>query len=87
VVLRKSESINDFEGINPFLFILYIMSLLICYAVVHKGVKTSGKIILVTAILPYFFFILLFIRSLFLEGAYKGVIYLFTPKWKKLFGG
>jgi SNF family Na+-dependent transporter len=54
--------------------------------IVRKGVKSSGKIVVFTALMPYFFFIILFIRALSLEGAFEGVLYLFKPKWSKLFG-
>ena len=49
--------------------------------IVRNGVKSSGKIVVVTALLPYFFFIVLFIRALSLDGAVEGVAYLFEPKW------
>ncbi len=42
------------------------MSIVICYLVVNKGVKASGKIIIFTALLPYILFIVLLIRSVFL---------------------
>ncbi len=80
-MLNKSSSINEFGGINPSLFILYIVSIVICYFIVRNGVKSSGKIVIVTALLPYFFFIVLFIRALFLDGAIEGISYLFKPKW------
>jgi SNF family Na+-dependent transporter len=54
--------------------------------IVRKGVKSSGKIIIFTAISPYFFFIVLLVRAIFLDGAIEGISYLFEPKWEKLFG-
>jgi SNF family Na+-dependent transporter len=54
-------------------------SLVICYFVIRKGVKTSGKIITFTAIAPYFLFIILFLRGIFLDGAGRGIKYLFMP--------
>ena len=62
-----------------------MMSLYICYLIVKNGVKTSGKIVSITALMPYLFFIILAIRAIPLEGASSGLSYLFTPKWEKLF--
>lgn len=53
--------------------------------VVKKGVKTSGKIIIFTALMPYFFFFIMLIRALFLEGSGVGLKYLFVPDFTKLF--
>ena len=84
-MLNKSGSINEFGGINIPLFFLYIMSMFVCYFVVKNGVKTSGKIITFTALMPYFFFVVLAIRGVFLDGAGTGILYLLTPKLGKLF--
>ena len=80
-MLKKSSSINEFGGIEPSLFVLYIVSIIICYFIVRNGVKSSGKVVIVTALLPYFFFLVLLIRALSLDGAAEGVSYLFRPKW------
>lgn len=53
--------------------------------VVRKGVKTSGKIIMVTALMPYVFFFILLIRAFFLSGALTGLKYLLVPDFSKLF--
>ena len=53
---------------------------------IKNGVKTSGKIIVFTALVPYFFFLILLIRAFFLEGAVVGLKYLLVPDFSKLFG-
>jgi SNF family Na+-dependent transporter len=86
-ILEQSKSINDFEGINPFLFVLYAASLLICHFIVKNGVKSSGKIITITAISPFVLIFILLIRSLFLNGTQQALTYLFSPKWEKIWEG
>jgi SNF family Na+-dependent transporter len=49
-------------------------------------VKTSGKIVIFTATAPYILFFILFFRAIFLDGAAKGIKYLFMPDISKLFG-
>lgn len=38
--------------------------------IVKKGVKTSGKIVVYTSLMPYFLFFVLAVQGLFLDGAY-----------------
>lgn len=67
------------------LFVLYVSSLLVCHMIVKNGVKQSGKVVVVTALLPFVFLLLLLVRGLFLDGVSDGLAYLFKPKWEKLF--
>lgn len=82
--MHQSTSINEFGGINPFLFIIYIFSLVICHFVIKEGAKTSGKIIIVTASAPFVMFLILVLRGLFLDGAWEGIVFLFKPNWDLL---
>ena len=83
--MHSSNSISDFGSIHPFLFILYAFSLYVCYSIVKKGVKTSGKIVVFTSLTPYVLFLILAIRGLFLDGAMNGLAYLLIPDFSKLF--
>ena len=83
-ILHQSDSINQFEAIDPFLFLLYVGSMCLCYYVIKDGAKTSGKIIIVTASTPFVIFFILVIRGLFLDGALEGIIFLLKPKWELL---
>ena len=47
----------------------------------------SGKIAVYTATSPYIFLFILMPRGLFLEGAFDGIYYLFTPDLNKLWEG
>lgn len=51
---------------------------------VKNGVKQSGKIVVVTALMPYVLFIILAIRGFFLEGAIDGIRYMLIPDFSKL---
>lgn len=65
-VLGASSSIYEFGHVHPFLFILFAFSLLVCYLIVRNGVKTSGKIVVITSLMPYVLFFILAIRGVFL---------------------
>ncbi|CAD5111493.1 DgyrCDS801 [Dimorphilus gyrociliatus] len=49
-----------------------------------KGVKSSGKVVYVTAIAPYIVLIILFGKGMTLDGMGNGVKFYVTPKWEKL---
>jgi SNF family Na+-dependent transporter len=68
-ILEQSSSIDEFEAINPYLFVLYVISLLVCHFVIKNGVKASGKIITVTAISPFVLLFVLMVRGFFLDGS------------------
>lgn len=64
---------------------MYAFSLYVCYRVVKNGVKTSGKIVVFTSLMPYALFMILAVRGLFLDGAMSGLKYLLVPDFSKLF--
>jgi SNF family Na+-dependent transporter len=50
-----------------------------------NGIKSSGKAVYVTALLPYVCLLVLIGQSLFLDGSYEGLKYYLTPRFDKLF--
>ena len=56
----------------------------IVYLCIKNGIKTSGKIAIVTASTPYILLIVLMIRGLMLDGAKDGLIWLLKPNLSKL---
>ncbi|CAB3981103.1 sodium- and chloride-dependent GABA transporter 1-like [Paramuricea clavata] len=83
-VLGKTDGIDDMGDFRWKI----CLSLLFCWTVVFlclfKGVKTSGKVVWVTATMPYVVLFILFIRGVTLEGAGIGIEFYLKPKWSKL---
>uniref|UniRef100_A0A3Q3W5F3 Transporter n=1 Tax=Mola mola TaxID=94237 RepID=A0A3Q3W5F3_MOLML len=64
------------------LCLLFIFT--IVYFSIWKGVKTSGKVVWVTATFPYLVLLVLLIRGATLPGAWRGVVFYLKPDWEKL---
>jgi SNF family Na+-dependent transporter len=66
------------------LLLVLIVANILVYFCIWKGVKSTGKVVYVTAIFPYFVLIIMLIRGVTLDGAAKGLRYFFVPKWADL---
>ena len=75
---------EDIGGIVWELFGCLVFCWVVVYICLAKGIKTSGKVVYVTATLPYALLLLLFFRGVTLPGAGAGVLYFITPTWEKL---
>ncbi|XP_033748222.1 sodium- and chloride-dependent glycine transporter 2-like [Pecten maximus] len=83
-VLRLSTGIEDIGDING-MYLLYmaIIKIIVCCAII-KSVKTLGKMMVVTAILPIFILIAILVRALTLPGAVDGMLFFINPDFSKL---
>ncbi|TNN10086.1 Creatine transporter [Schistosoma japonicum] len=83
-VLRISGGIHDIGTIQWELALCLLLTWIVIYFCIWKGIKTSAKIMYVTALLPYLFMIILLIRTAVLDGASTGLIHYLKPDWSKL---
>lgn len=82
--LHMSKGMDDL-GAPKWQLVLCVFSVfLILYFALFKGVKSSGKVVWVTATAPYVILTILLIRGAFLPGAGKGVQYYLRPDIMKL---
>ncbi|XP_054766756.2 sodium-dependent serotonin transporter-like [Lytechinus pictus] len=79
-----STGINDLGGLKWELALCLLLLFTIVYFSIWKGIRASGKIVWVTATLPYFCLVVLLIRGITLEGSSMGIIYYLNPKWHRL---
>ena len=76
-----------FSFYSPFsrtTYFSYIVSLILTYICISKGVKISGKIAIYTGSLPFILLVIIIIRGFFLQGSFDGLYYLFKPDFQKL---
>ncbi|KAK3098572.1 hypothetical protein FSP39_020784 [Pinctada imbricata] len=84
-VLRISGGIEDTgEGLQWHLVLSLFLAWLLVFLCLIKGVKSLGKVVYVTALLPYILFVAFLIRGLTLPGSANGIIYYLTPDFSRL---
>lgn len=84
-VLRQSDGIHNGIGLPLWdLTICLLVSWIIIFLIVARGVKSSGKAAYFLAIFPYVVLFILLIRAVTLPGAGKGIMFFITPEWEKI---
>ncbi|XP_054721556.1 sodium-dependent proline transporter-like [Uloborus diversus] len=83
-VLHQSDGIENLGEIQwPLALTLFIAWVLV-FLCLQKGVKSSGKVVYVSATFPYIVLVCLLVRGLTLPGAWKGIAFYLTPRWELL---
>ncbi|XP_065367459.1 sodium-dependent nutrient amino acid transporter 1 isoform X2 [Calliphora vicina] len=84
-VLREKQNINDGIGLPNWELVLGLfVSWLFVFAIISRGVKSSGKASYFLAIFPYVIMLVLLIRAVTLPGSIDGIIYFIKPDWSKI---
>ncbi|XP_039543765.1 sodium- and chloride-dependent GABA transporter 2-like isoform X4 [Pimephales promelas] len=83
-VLDLSASVDHLGSLNPRLAACLMLVWVVCYFCVWKGVKSTGKVVYVTATFPYVMLLVLLVRGVTLPGAVDGIIYYLKPNHTRL---
>ena len=83
-VLQDSKSIAKPGGLVGWLVLCMFISYLLTYFSSWKGLKSIGRVVWVTCLLPYVILTILLVKGFTLEGCGKGLKYLFIPDWNQL---
>lgn len=81
---HRSEGFEYMGAVKPSLALCVFGVFILVYFSLWKGVKSSGKVVWITALAPYVVLIILLVRGVTLPGAYDGIMYYLTPQWHKL---
>jgi solute carrier family 6 (neurotransmitter transporter, serotonin) member 4 len=82
--VQYSKGFGQIGHIRWHIALCLLVIFLIVYFSIWKGVKSSGKAVWVTAILPYIVLFTLLVRGLMLKGSLKGVRYYLEPNFEVL---
>lgn len=83
-VLDISSSISEVKSLNWDVLIGLVITWLVVFVIVLKGVRLTGRLALITFIMPYLALVALFVRAITLPGSADGISYLLTPQWYRL---
>lgn len=84
VVIRVTDGPGQMGAISWQLLLGLVITWILIYLCVRKGVKSVGKVVLVTVPLPFLLLIILFFRGLTLDGAIDGLRLYLTPDFEAL---
>ncbi|XP_038128045.1 sodium- and chloride-dependent GABA transporter 3-like [Cyprinodon tularosa] len=83
-VLGLSGGIDEMGSVRWDLAGCLLLSWVVCYFCIWKGIKSSGKVVYFTASFPYLMLVALLIRGLTLPGAAEGVWFYLSPDAARL---
>ena len=79
-----SSGINQLGSLQWELVACSMIVFLLIFLSINKGVKTAGKAIWFTALVPYGVLVILLIRSLTLDGIFEGLKFYVKPSFQRL---
>ncbi|XP_046568377.1 sodium-dependent proline transporter-like [Haliotis rubra] len=83
-VLGVSTGLEDVGSVQWHIVGCLLFSIVVIFICLIRGVKSVGKAVYVTALLPYVLLISICITTLLQPGALNGVYYFFIPDFNKL---
>ncbi|XP_077368507.1 sodium- and chloride-dependent GABA transporter 2-like [Festucalex cinctus] len=83
-VLHLSDNLDDLGPVSWKLALCLAVVWLVCYFCVWKGIKSTGKVVYLTATFPYVMLFVLLVRGATLPGAAQGIIYYLKPNHTRL---
>ncbi|CAB3402724.1 unnamed protein product [Caenorhabditis bovis] len=83
-VLMLSNGVDDFGALNWYLGLCVLVCWIAVFLCLFQGVKSSGKVVYVSVILPFIIITVLLTRLLTLDGSFQAIIHFMNPNWKVL---
>ncbi|KAK3575360.1 hypothetical protein QTP86_025485, partial [Hemibagrus guttatus] len=78
-VLNLTSSVYELGSVRWELALCLLLSWIICYFSVWKGIKSTGKVVYFTATFPYVMLVVLLVHGLMLPGAAEGIRFYLYP--------
>ncbi|KAL5021739.1 hypothetical protein ScPMuIL_000894 [Solemya velum] len=82
--LHKSSGLDNLGPIQWQLALCTLLTFIVLYFSLWKGVKSSGKVVWITATMPYLILTILLIRGVLLPGSGEGIRYFIQPTLYRL---
>lgn len=78
-MLDISPSITEPGNFNPWVFLFVSVGWILVLVILIKGIKSSEKVVYVTATFPYVVLFAFFVANFFVDGWREGYEILLTP--------
>nr|KAF7398102.1 hypothetical protein H0235_016110 [Vespula pensylvanica] len=82
--LDAAPSIEDGQSLKWWIVLCLLLSWIVVFFIVMKGIQSSGKVVYFTSMFPYLVLTIFFVRGITLKGASAGLAHMYTPKVEKL---
>ena len=86
-VLEKSSGLEEFGTVRWHLAVALVCAWILIFLCLMKGIKSVGKVVYVTALLPYVLLTVFLIKGLTLPGALDGILFFIKPDFSRLLNG
>lgn len=86
-VLQKSTGLEDIGTVQWHLAVALVVAWVIIFLCLMKGIKSVGKVVYVTATLPFLLLTVFLVKGLTLPGAGDGILYYIKPNFATLKDG
>ncbi|CAG5121286.1 unnamed protein product, partial [Candidula unifasciata] len=83
-VLELSSGLDSMDGVPWRNVIAILVAYAVCMACLIRGVRSVGKVVYISATLPYILLMVLIIRGVTLPGAVDGILFYVWPDFRKL---
>ncbi|XP_057677500.1 sodium-dependent dopamine transporter [Corythoichthys intestinalis] len=83
-MLQQTGRVEDAGVIRWELCLLLLLAWILIYLCIFKGTKSTGKVVYITALLPYVILFALLVNNVQLPGAMQGITFFIVPEWDKL---
>ena len=80
----REPYVGDMFKITPTLALGALITWLLIFLIIFKGVRNVGRVVMVTVPLPIILLTIMLIRGLTLPGSTTGLIYYLKPNWEML---
>ncbi|WAR24980.1 SC6A5-like protein [Mya arenaria] len=81
-ILGISSGVEEVGQPRWQLTLILLAAWTICFLCLIRGIKTTGKVVYVTAIFPYIMLLILFFRGVTLDNAGEGIKFYILPKFE-----
>ncbi|XP_037124719.1 sodium- and chloride-dependent GABA transporter ine [Syngnathus acus] len=83
-MLQQTAGIEEAGVVRWDLMLILMLAWILIYLCIFKGTKSTGKVVYLTALLPYVILIALLVNNVQLPGAIEGIKFFIVPQWERL---